>query len=118
MPYKREESRDERRGVRVEREESIGEEKRRESRRERITRDEAEESLKRYEKTVYSIRAVREQERELKRTRDFICLYIYIICLFTYIYICCVYSYILFVGISDYTTSNDTMSHPHSTGRT
>jgi len=46
MPYKREESRDEMRGVRVVTEESIGEEKRRESRRERITRGEAEESLK------------------------------------------------------------------------
>jgi hypothetical protein len=118
MPYKRGESRDERRGVRVERGESIGEEKRRENRRERITRGEAEESLKRYEKTVYSRRAVREQERELKRTRGFICLYIYIIYLFIYIYLHMLYIYILFVGISDYTTSNDTISHPHSTGRT
>jgi hypothetical protein len=42
MPYKRGENRDESRGVRGEREESIGEEKRRESRRERITRSEAE----------------------------------------------------------------------------
>jgi hypothetical protein len=36
MPYKRGENRDEKRGVRVEREESKGEEKRRMSRRERI----------------------------------------------------------------------------------
>jgi len=50
MPYERGESRDERRGVRVEREESIGEEKRRESRRGRITGGEEEESLKKYEK--------------------------------------------------------------------